>query len=64
MRLEAQREGVEEAALLSALREKDPQAHDALIRQVFTRFDRYTHDPDAVNRAHETLLRLLSASDN
>ena len=64
MRLEAQREGVEEAALLSALREKDPQAHDALISQVFTSFDQYTRDPDAMNRAHETLLRLLSASDN
>lgn len=60
MRLEAEREGAEEAALLSALLEKNPQAHDALIAQVFNRFDDYNNDPDAVNRAHETLLRLLS----
>lgn len=60
MRLEAEREGAEEAALLSALLEKDPQAHDALIAQVFRRFDDYTNDPDAINEAHETLLRLLS----
>lgn len=63
MRLEAQREGVEDAALLSVLREKDPQAHDALIRQVFTRFDLYTRDPDQMIQAHETLLRLLSAPE-
>lgn len=60
MRLEAEREGAEEASLLSALLEKDPHAHDALIAQVFTRFDDYNNDPDAVNQAHETLLRLLS----
>lgn len=60
MRLEAEREGAEEAALLSVLLEKDPQAHDALIAQVFTRFDDYNNDPDAVNQAHEALLRLLS----
>ncbi|MDY4541672.1 MAG: DUF4091 domain-containing protein [Candidatus Ventricola sp.] len=60
MRLEAERMGAQEACLLRALEKKDPQAHDALIAQVFTSFDAYDNDPDRLNAVHEELLRLLA----
>lgn len=60
MRLEAERMGAQEACLLRALKEKNPQAHDALIAQVFTSFDAYDNDPAKMNAVHEELLRLLA----
>lgn len=60
MRLEAERMGAQEACLLRALEEKNPQAHDALIAQVFTSFDQYDNDPEKLNAVHEELLRLLA----
>ena len=60
LRFEAERRGAEEACLLKALREKDPQAHDALIARVFTGFSEYNDDPALLEQVHEELLRLLS----
>ena len=60
MRLEAERMGAQEACLLRALQAKNPQAHDALIAQVFISFDEYDNDPDKLNAVHEELLRLLA----
>lgn len=60
MRLEAERMGAEDACLLRALKQKNPQAHDALIARVFTAFDRYDNNPEKLSAAHEDLLRLLA----
>lgn len=60
MRLEAERRGAEEAAMLCALRKRDPEAHDALIAQVFRGFDDYDNTPERIEQAAETLLKLLS----
>ena len=60
LRYEAERMGAQDAMLLSALREKDEAAHDALTARVFTSFDRYNNDPEALSDAHKTLLSLLS----
>ncbi|MBR5287472.1 MAG: DUF4091 domain-containing protein [Clostridia bacterium] len=60
MRLEAERMGAQEAALLCALRKKDEAAHDALVARVFTNFYTYNNDPAALDAAHEALLQLLS----
>jgi len=60
MRLEAERMGAQEAALLAALREKDEKAHDELVSQVFTGFDACSSDPQTLERVHERLLQLLS----
>ena len=60
MRLEAERAGAEDAALLDALLALDPAAHDALIARVFRGFDDYDDAPEALESVHEELLRLLS----
>lgn len=60
MRLEAERRGAEEAALLCTLRDRDPEAHDALIGQVFHAFDDYDNTPDKLEHVYEKLLKLLS----
>ncbi|MBQ2989664.1 MAG: leucine-rich repeat protein [Clostridia bacterium] len=61
MRLEAERMGAQEAAMLHALRLRDPSAHDALIGRVFRAFDDYDNDPETLDTLHEELLRLLQA---
>ena len=60
MRLEAERVGAEEACLLKVLRQKDPAAHDALVKKVFTGFKEYNNDPDNMEMVHEELLQMLS----
>ena len=60
MRLEAERMGAQEAALLAALRDKDEAAHDALVAEVFTDFENANKDPEHMNSVHEKLLQLLS----
>ena len=60
MRLEAERMGAQEAALLAALRKKDEATHDALIARVFLSFCKYNNDPALLDEVHEELLRLLS----
>lgn len=59
MRLEAQRKGMEDACLLRALREKNPEKHDALIKTVFTDFEHYTADPAALFAAEAALYEAL-----
>ena len=59
MRLEAERRGAEEAALLWALRQKDEAAHDELIARVFRGFEDYNNDPKNLENIFEELLRLL-----
>ena len=60
MRLEAERAGAEDAMLLAALRERDPDAHDRLIARVFRGFSDYDNAPEALERAHEALLAALA----
>ena len=60
MRLEAERRGAEEAALLCQLRDRDPGVMEKLIHQVFQRFDLYHNDPRDLEAVHEQLLQLLS----
>lgn len=60
LRFEAERRGHEEACLLSALKEKKPKAHEALIAKVFTTFATYNDDPALLEQVHEELLTLLS----
>ena len=59
MRLEAERRGAEDAALLYALLERDPAAHDALIRRILRSFNDYDSDPAMLEALHETLLQSL-----
>lgn len=59
LRFEAERVGAEEACLLRRLGQKDPEAHDALIAKVFTRFDEYNDDPELLEAVHEELLQAL-----
>ena len=59
LRFEAERMGAEEACLLRRLGQKDPEAHDALIAKVFTRFDEYNDDPELLEAVHEELLQAL-----
>lgn len=61
MRLEAERVGAQEAAMLRALRMRDEKAHDALIARVFRGFDDYDNTPETLDMLHEELLRLLCA---
>lgn len=59
-RYEAQRRGHADACLLSMLKEKDPEAHDALISRVFTTFKEYNDDPELIEQVHEELLQMLT----
>ena len=58
MRLEAERRGAEEAALLWALRKKDEAAHDKLVAKVFRGFADYDNDPEKLEAVFEELLQL------
>lgn len=60
MRLEAERRGFEDAALLRALYEKDPQVHDELVAKVFTSFSEYDNDVEKMELVHRELLERLS----
>ena len=59
MRLEAERVGAQEAAMLRDLLDRDPVAHDALIARVFRAFDDYDSTPETLDRLHAELLELL-----
>ena len=59
MRLEAERVGAQEAAMLRDLLDRDPVAHDALIARVFRAFDDYDNTPETLDRLHAELLELL-----
>ena len=58
LRLEAQRLGAEDVALLQAFLKRDPQACDKLIAEIFT--NNYTYDDDP-NHFADVYERLLSA---
>ena len=60
MRLEAERVGAQEAAMLRALRERNPDAHDRLIVRVFRSFDDYDNTPETLDALHEEILQLLA----
>ena len=60
MRLEAERVGAQEAAMLRELLDRDPAAHDALIARVFRAFDDYDNTPETLDALHEELLQLLT----
>ena len=59
MRLEAERVGAQEAAMLRDLLDRDPVAHDALIARVFRAFDDYDSTPETLDALHGELLELL-----
>lgn len=63
MRLEAERVGAQEAAMLHELLSRDPAAHDALIARVFRGFDDYDNTPETLDTLHEELLQLLTRTD-
>ena len=60
MRLEAERVGSQEAAMLAALRARDPAAHDALVARVFRSFTDYDNTPGTLDALHEELLQRLA----
>lgn len=62
MRLEAARRGAEDAALLKLLREKNEEAHDELIAEVFHSNSNYNDDPQVFERTYEKLLHLLDGA--
>ena len=62
LRLEAVRMGIQEASLLRTLLQKDENAHDALIAQVFRSFNDNDASPETLDQLHEELLRLLTAA--
>ncbi len=59
MRLEAQRRGAEDAALLQMLFKKDVALHDEFIGRVFTNNYTYNDDPNYFKIVYEDLLRTL-----
>jgi len=63
MRLEAERQGAQEAAMLRALLMRDPAAHDALITRVFRSFDEYDNTPETLDALHEELLSMLEKTE-
>jgi len=62
MRLEAERVGAQEAAMLRELLDRDPAAHDALIARVFRAFDDYDNTPETLDALHEELLKKLTGT--
>ncbi|MBQ7786452.1 MAG: leucine-rich repeat protein [Clostridia bacterium] len=63
MRLEAERQGAQEAAMLRALLMHDPVAHDALITRVFRSFKEYDNTPETLDALHDELLALLEKAE-
>ena len=60
MRLEAQRRGAEDVALLRILREQDEEAYDRLMSRVFTNNYTYNDDPIQFEKIYEDMLKILS----
>ncbi len=59
MRMESQRRGVEDVALLQCLREKNERLHDELVEKVFVNFYTYQDDPSVFQEVYEELLKAL-----
>lgn len=61
VRLEAQREGLEDYELLRLLQRRDPKAAARVIRRAFRRFDDYTKSAKTFRAARRALLEALSS---
>ncbi|NQT94678.1 MAG: DUF4091 domain-containing protein [Lentisphaerae bacterium] len=59
LRLEAQREGMEDCELLRQLKNRDPALANRIIRRAFRQFDSYTKDVKTLRRARRALLESL-----
>lgn len=59
LRLEAQREGLEDLELIRLLQKKDPAAARKITSGVFRAFDDYTTDPAKIRKARKALLDAL-----
>lgn len=64
LRLEAQRRGAEDVALLQAFLKQDPQACDALIAEIFTNNYTYNDDPSHFAQIYERLLAAMGIWNN
>ena len=62
LRLEAQRRGVEDAALLGLVRERDAALHGRLVSRVFTDNAHYDARPEALEAAFEDALAYLEGT--
>lgn len=60
MRMEANRRGAEDAALLDALYHKNPKTHEELVSKVFKGFDQYDNDPERMELVFKELLERLA----
>lgn len=60
IRLESQREGMEDWELLEMLKKKDLKKAQSIIKKVFRKFNDYNADATAVRKARKALLEALS----
>ena len=60
MRLEAQRQGAEDAMLLQMLAERKPEKAEQLIGKVFSSNTVYEESPEQFEKTYEELLKELS----
>ena len=60
MRLEAQRQGAEDAMLLQMLAERKPEKAEQLIEKIFSSNTVYEEDPEQFEKTYEELLKELS----
>ena len=61
LRLEAQREGIEDWELIRMLQRKAPEKCPKIVRRIFRTFNDYTADPRKIREARSDLLRELEA---
>ncbi|MBO4305347.1 MAG: DUF4091 domain-containing protein [Lentisphaeria bacterium] len=59
LRMEAQREGIEDWELIRLLRKKDPETCGKIVAAVFRSFSDYTPDPEKIRSARNSLLAAL-----
>lgn len=62
LRLEAQRRGAEDVAMLQSFLKRDPQACDQLIAEIFTNNYTYNDDPDHFAAIYERMLASIDSS--
>ena len=61
MRLEAQREGLEDFQLLKRLKRRDEKRAMSIVRKAIRGFSNYTKDVKALRSARRAMLEALSA---
>ncbi|MBP5182447.1 MAG: DUF4091 domain-containing protein, partial [Lentisphaeria bacterium] len=59
LRMEAQREGIEDWELIRLLRKKDPETCGKIVRKVFRSFSDFSPDPNKIRSARNALLAAL-----